>query len=104
MLFVDFDAVLRGEVAGNVPGVHLHAQEFHIVFIYAVAEAGVAQLVEEGEAPVVGVDAAGINGDGARVGGPHEVFTRNECLVGKILQKIHAHPRYRSSRNYRLWG
>jgi len=40
-----------------------------------------AELVEEGQAAVVGVDAARVDGDRTSIGRPHEVFTRNKRLI-----------------------
>jgi len=52
----------------------------------------VAELVKQREAAVVGIDAARIDGDSAGIGGPHEESAGYKGLVGKVFQKIHAHP------------
>jgi hypothetical protein len=92
VVFVDLYAVLGGEITGDVPGLHLHAEKLHVVLINAVAEAGVAKFVEQSEASVVGPDAAGVVSDSPGVGGPHKEFAGNKRLISEIFEKIQDSP------------
>ena len=46
MAFINFDSIFGGEVSGYIPSFHFHPEKFHVVFVDAVAEAGMAEFVE----------------------------------------------------------
>ena len=81
VVFIDWDIKLLCHRTGVVPGVHLHIDQLHVVFIHLVVEVSVTELVQEGEFAVVAFDAFLVVDDGSVAGGVHKVTARNENLI-----------------------